>query len=63
MDRIIGSIQVKPHMLRVAERPYRNVIQAIELEAERLLLQGGGQVFRGLTTQDFLSPQATRSPE
>jgi len=50
-------------MLRVAERPYRNVIQAIELEAERLLLQGGGQVFRGLTTQDFLSPQATRSPE
>jgi hypothetical protein len=46
MDRINGSVQVKPHMLQVAERPYRNVIQAIEPEAERLLLQGGGKVLR-----------------
>ena len=38
--------QVKPHTLQVAERPHRNVIQAIESEAERLLLQGGGKVLR-----------------
>ena len=36
-------------------------LQAVELEEERLLLQGGGQVLRRLTTQDFLSPQTTRN--
>ncbi len=46
MGRTVRSVQVEPHTLRVAERPHRNVIQAIEPEAERLLLQGGGKVLR-----------------
>ena len=46
MERISGSVQVKLHMFQVTERPYRNVIQAIEPEAERLLIQGGGKVLR-----------------
>ena len=46
MGRTVRSVQLEPHTLRVAERPYRNVIQAIEPEAERLLLQVGGKVLR-----------------
>ena len=46
MGRTVRSIQIEPHTLQVAERPHRNVIQAIEPEAERLLLQGGGTVLR-----------------
>ena len=46
MDRTVRSIPAEPHMLLVAERPYRNVIQAIELEAEQVLLQAGGKVLR-----------------
>jgi len=46
MGRIDRSIQLEPHALQVVEWPRRNVIQAIEPEAERLLLQGGGKVLR-----------------
>ncbi len=46
MGRTVRSVQIEPHMLQVTERPHRNVIQAIEPEAERLLLQGGGKVLR-----------------
>jgi hypothetical protein len=46
MGRTVRSVQVEPHTLQVAERPQRNVIQAIEPEAERLLLQEGGKVLR-----------------
>ena len=46
MGRTVRSVQLEPHTLQVAERPRRNVIQAIEPEAERLLLQGGGKVLR-----------------
>ena len=46
MGRTVRSVQVELHTLQVAERLHRNVIQAIEPEAERLLLQGGGKVLR-----------------
>jgi hypothetical protein len=44
----VRNVQDESHTLQVAERPYRHVIQAIEPEAERLLLQGGGKVLRDL---------------
>jgi hypothetical protein len=43
MGRKVGALQVEPHTLQVAERPCRNVIQTIELEAERLLPESGGK--------------------
>ncbi len=46
MSRTVRSVQNVSHTLQVVERPYRNVIQAIEPEAERVLLQGGGNVLR-----------------
>ena len=46
MGRTVRSVQVEPHTLQVAERLHRNVIQAIEPEAERLLLESGGKVLR-----------------
>jgi hypothetical protein len=47
MDRIIrGMLQIEPHTFQIAERPQRNVIQAIEPDAERLLLSSGGKVLR-----------------
>ena len=46
MGRIDRSVRLEPHTLQVVEWPQRNVIQAIEPEAERLLLQGGGKVLR-----------------
>jgi hypothetical protein len=44
MGRTVRIVQIEPHTLQVAERPQRNVIQAIEPEAERLLLESGGKV-------------------
>lgn len=46
MGRTVSGLQVDLHMSQVAERPYRNVIQAIEPEAERLLLESGGKVLK-----------------
>ena len=46
MGRTVRSVQIELRTLQVAERWHRNVIQAIEPEAERLLFQGGGQVLR-----------------
>lgn len=46
MGRTVRNVQIEPHTLQVAERPRRNVIQAIEPEAERLLLESGGKVLR-----------------
>ncbi len=46
MSRTVVSVQIEPHTLQVAEQPQRNVIQAIEPEAERLLLEAGGKVLR-----------------
>lgn len=47
MGRTVRSAQFEPRALLVTERPYRHVIQVIEPEAERLLLQVGGKVLRG----------------
>jgi hypothetical protein len=46
MGKTVRSVQVEPHTLQVAQFPRRNVIQAIEPEAEQLLLQSGGKVLR-----------------
>jgi hypothetical protein len=46
MGRTVRSVQIEPYTLQVAERPHRNVIQSIEPEAERLLLESGGKVLR-----------------
>jgi hypothetical protein len=46
MGRTVRSVQIEPHILQVTEQPHRNVVQAIEPEAERLLLQRGGKVLR-----------------
>ena len=46
MDRQARSIQAEPQTFQRAERSRRNVIQAIEPEAERLLLEAGGKVFK-----------------
>ena len=58
-----GTLQVEPHTLQVAEQPRRNVIQAIEPEAERLLLESGGKVLRdqeGYLYEEYLdSPWPT----
>lgn len=63
MGRTVRSLQLEPYTLQVAERPYRHVIQAIEPEAERLLLQGGGNVLRdqeGYLYEEYLdSPWPT----
>jgi hypothetical protein len=63
MGRTGRSIQIEPHTLQVAERPHRNVIQAIEPEAERLLLESGGKVLRdqeGYLYEEYLdSPWPT----
>lgn len=58
MGRTVRGVSVDLHMLQVAERPYRNVIQAIEPEAERLLLQRGGKVLRdqeGYLYEEYLA--------
>ncbi|HVB26187.1 MAG TPA: hypothetical protein VNG51_29885 [Ktedonobacteraceae bacterium] len=58
MGRTVRGVQVDLRMLQVAERPYRNVIQAIEPEAERLLLQRGGKVLRdqeGYLYEEYLA--------
>jgi hypothetical protein len=47
MGRTVRRVQFEPRALQVTERPYRHVIQAIEPEAEHLLLQVGGKVLRG----------------
>ena len=52
MNRTIRSVQIEPHTFQVAERPQRNVIQAIEPEAEQLLLESGGKMFRD--QEDYL---------
>ena len=63
MGRTVRSVQIEPHTLQVAERPHRNVIQAIEPEAERLLLESGGKVLRdqeGYLYEEYLdSPWPT----
>jgi hypothetical protein len=46
MDRTIKTVQIEPHTFQIAERPQHNVIQAVELEAEQLLLKSGGKVLR-----------------
>lgn len=46
MGRTVRSVQVESQTLQIAELPCRNVIQAIEPEAEQLLVQGGGNVLR-----------------
>jgi hypothetical protein len=46
MGTTVRSVQIEPHTLQITERPHRNVIQAIEPEAERLLLASGGKVLR-----------------
>jgi len=50
MGRKVRRVRFEPRALLITERPYRHVIQAIEPEAERLLLQVGGKVLgsRGL---------------
>ncbi|HCF87645.1 MAG TPA: hypothetical protein DEV72_20865 [Ktedonobacter sp.] len=63
MGRTVRIVQIEPHTLQVAERPQRNVIQAIEPEAERLLLESGGKVLRdqeGYRYEEYLdSPWPT----
>lgn len=46
MDRSARSLRVEPQTFQRAKRSRRNVIQAIEPEAEHLLLKAGGKVLR-----------------
>ena len=63
MGRTVRSIQIEPHTFQIAERLQRHVIQAIEPEAERLLLSSGGKVLRdqeGYLYEEYLdSPWPT----
>jgi hypothetical protein len=47
MDRQVRSLQVELQTSQRAEYARRNVIQAIEPEAEHLLVEAGGKVLRG----------------
>ncbi|GHO98515.1 hypothetical protein KSF_085630 [Reticulibacter mediterranei] len=46
MGKPVEKLQVEYATLQVAQLPHRTVIQAIESEAERILLQSGGMVRR-----------------
>lgn len=46
MNRSALSLQVEPQTFQIAERTRRNVIQAIEPEAEHVLVAAGGRVLR-----------------
>jgi hypothetical protein len=46
MGRSVSFLQVEPRTFQVAQCSRRHIIQAIEPEAERLLVEAGGRVLR-----------------
>jgi hypothetical protein len=46
MERSARFLRVEPQTFQRADHPRRNIVQAIEPEAEHLLVQAGGKVLR-----------------
>ncbi len=46
MDRSARCLRVEPRTFQIAERVHRHIIQAIEPDAEQVLVEAGGKVLR-----------------